>query len=226
MLPRFLVPYQPRPEPAFSSGDARSPALVERWLDLLSDRMARRDRYTGRLMAAVYADMVGYSRLFRLDSPGTVARLRKLRRLLGPAIRHHHGRLAQTAGDALLFTFDSIAGSVKFAVAMQCAFAIENDAWPDDRQMRMRVGVDLGDVVTDGRDFHGDGVIMAARLQEICPPGGVCVSRAVYDRGGDRLGLPFEPIGAVTLKNIDQPVEAFVLRLPKQARTGTLRLVV
>jgi adenylate cyclase len=83
----------------------------------------------------------------------------------------------------------------------------------------------LGDVIVDGHDFHGDGVIVAVRLQEVCPPGGVCISAAVHDRGGDRLGLPFERLGALTLKNIAQPVEAFVLRPTSEGRAGALRLV-
>ena len=84
----------------------------------------------------------------------------------------------------------------------------------------------MGDVIIDGRDIHGDGIIVAARLQEVCPPGGVCISGAVHDHGGDRLGLPFESLGSLSLKNIAQPVEAFGLRPPGNERTGALRLVV
>jgi adenylate cyclase len=111
----------------------------------------------------------------------------------------------------MLITFDSIAEAVKCAVAIQHELALENQFWPDDRRMLLRVGVDLGDVITDGTDFHGDGVIVAVRLQAVCPPGGVCISRAVHDRGGDRLGLPYETLGILTLKNVAKPVEAFVL---------------
>jgi adenylate cyclase len=163
-------------------------------------------------MAAVHTDMVEYSRLFGIDDTGTVARMRDLRRgLIGPAIRRHRGRLVQTAGDSMLITFASVADAVKCAVTIQYELAIENSVWPDDRRMRLRVGVDLGDVISDGRDFHGDGVIIAARLQAVCPPGGVCISRAVHDRGGDRLGLPYEALGPLMLKNVVRPVEAFVL---------------
>ncbi len=231
MLPRFLVPYQSKPEPALSFGNAHSvlrrTAPTRRWPYALLDRMARRNGYVGRLLAAVYADMVGYSRLFRLDDAGTVARLRDLHRFqIAPAIRRHHGRLVQTAGDSMLITFDSITEAVKCAVTIQYELAIQNDSWPDDRRMHLRVGVDLGDVITDGRDFHGDGVIVAVRLQEVCPPGGVCISRAVHDRGGDRFGLPFEALGPLKLKNIDHPVEAFVLWPPCDEKTSSIRLVV
>lgn len=229
MLRCYLDPYQPRPEPALSFGNARSSAVrwaqSIRWLDILAGRVARRNGYVGRLKAAVYADVVGYSRLFHLDDAGTVARLRSMRRLIEPAIRCLHGDLVQTAGDSLLITFDSIMEAVKCAVTIQYEVAKENDGWPDDRGMWLRVGVDVGDVITDGRDFHGDGVIIAVRLQAVCPPGGVCISRAVHDHGADRLGLPFEALGALTLKNIAHPVEAFVLRSPHDERTGTLRLV-
>lgn len=183
-----------------------------RWPFALANVIAGRKGYPSRLMAAVYTDMVGYSRLFGLDDTGTVARLQDLRHgLIAPAIRRHHGRLVQTAGDSLLVTFDSITEAVKCAVTIQYELGIENNHWPDDRRMRLRVGVDLGDVISDGRDFHGDGVIVAARLQAVCPPGGVCISRAVYDRGGDRLGLPCESLGLLMLRNVVRPVEAFVL---------------
>jgi class 3 adenylate cyclase len=226
MLPRSRNSNETRP-PSLANGSLHATpfARAGQWLTALSDRVARRNSYIGRLKAAVYADMVGYSRLFRLDDAGTVARLRSMHRMLRPAIRRHHGRLVQTGGDSMLITFDSLAEAVRCAVTMQCALALENDGWPDDRRMLLRVGVDLGDVIVEGHDFHGDGVIVAVRLQEVCPPGGVCISAAVHDRGGDRLGLPFERLGALTLKNIAQPVEAFVLRAPLEGRAGSLRLV-
>jgi adenylate cyclase len=156
--------------------------------------------------------MVGYSRLFALDDVGTVARLRDLRRsVFVPAIRGHGGRLAQTAGDSMLITFDSVVQAVRSAVAIQDTLHARNQAWPADLRIHLRIGIDLGDIFVDGTDFHGDGVIIAARLQALCPPGGVCVSRAVHDRSADRLGLPFEALGPLVLKNLERPVEAFVL---------------
>jgi adenylate cyclase len=223
MLPQFINSDETRPTPRGNASlHVARLAQAGRWL---SERLAKRNSYVGRLKAAVYADMVGYSRLFRLDDAGTVARLRKMHRMLRPAIRRHHGRLVQTGGDSMLITFDSLTEAVRCAVTVQYALALENDGWPDDRRMQLRVGVDLGDVIVDGSDFHGDGVIMAVRLQEVCPPGGVCISAAVHDRGGDRLGLPFERMGALTLKNITQPVEAFVLRAPVEEQAGALQLV-
>ena len=146
-------------------------------------------------------------------------------RLIGPAIRRHYGSLVQTAGDSLLITFDSITEAVRCAVTIQHALAKENDGWPDDRRMWLRVGVDLGDVITDGRDFHGDGVIVAVRLQEVCPPGASASLARCTSTAATGFGLPFEALGALTLENIAHPVEAFVLRPPHDERAATLRLV-
>jgi adenylate cyclase len=163
-------------------------------------------------MATLYADMAGYSRLFALDDIGTVARLQTLHeKFIEPAIHRHHGRLVQTGGDSMLIIFESVAQAVQCAVAIQSATARNGDDGPHDRRMRFRIGVDLGDIIMDGMNFHGDGVIVATRLQAVCPPGGVCVSRAVHERGGDRLGLPTQALGPLTLKNVVRPVEAFVL---------------
>ena len=227
MLRRFLDIHQPRPMPALSFAGAQArertaPAL--RSYFTLAGRLAWRSVSGARLMAALYADLVGYSRLFHRDDIGTVARLRQMHRLIRPAIRWHGGRLAQTAGDSFLVTFDSVGAAVQCAVAIQYELARHDDAAQDDGNLRLRVGVDLGDVIRDGRDYHGSGVIIAVRLQEVCPPGGVCVSRAAHERGGERLGLPFEALGALMLKNVPQPVEAFVLR-PLAGRRSELRLV-
>ena len=185
---------------------------IRHWPFRSTNVMRPRPRHPARLMVAVYTDMVGYSRLFALDDTGTVARLRDLhRRLFSPAIRQHYGRLVQTGGDSMLITFDSVSEAVKCAVTIQYALAIENSHWSPEYRMRLRVGVDLGDVIADKTGFHGDGVIVATRLQAVCPPGGVCVSRAVHERGGGRLGLSAEAIGLLTLKNVLQPVEAFIL---------------
>ncbi len=167
------------------------PISTRHWTAVLADRLAGRSGRVSRLMAAVQTDMVGYSRLFNLDHIETIARWRDLRRrLIGPAIRYHHGRLAQSAGDSMLIMFDSITQAVKCAVTIQAELSFDNNMWPDDRRMDLRVGIDFGDVIEEGTNFHGDGVIIAARLQTVCPPGGVCVSRAVHDKAGDRLGLP------------------------------------
>jgi class 3 adenylate cyclase len=227
MLRRFLDVYRPKPLPtlAFEGAGRRCgrTAPILRSCFALPALLAWSGS-RGRLLAALYADVVGYSRLFHRDDIGTVARLRAMHRLIRPAIRWHGGRLVQTAGDAFLVTFDSVGNAVQCAVAIQYELARHNDGSPDGGSLRLRVGLDLGDVIRDGRDYHGSGVIVAVRLQEACPPGGVCVSRAAHERGAERLRLPFEPMGSLLLKNVPRPVEAFVLRPWSQRRPG-LRLI-
>ncbi|PPQ33029.1 hypothetical protein CCS01_15055 [Rhodopila globiformis] len=213
-----LLPYHSSPPGRSDSGmasrlrDHRLWAAARRWPLALADRLRTQQGGGSRLLAAVHTDIVGYSRLFALDDTGTVARLRDLRRtLFAPTIRRHRGQLVQTAGDSMLITFDSVAQAVRCAVAIQDGLHARNQFWPTDLQIHLRIGIDLGDVFADGTDFHGDGVIVAARLQAICPPGGVCVSRAVHDRGADRLGLMLEALGSLWLWNVERPVEAFVL---------------
>ena len=171
-----------------------------------------------KLIAVVYADMVGYSRLIGLDDIGTLERLRTLRStLIDPAINEHGGRIVQTGGDSLLIVFDSIDGAVRCAVEMQQQAPDYDGDQPPDRAIRFRVGINIGDVIADGTDLHGDGVNVAARLQAECPPGGICVSRAVRDHVHDRLDLVFDELGALSLKNISRPVEAFLLRPSRPA---------
>ena len=144
---------------------------------------------------------------------GTLERLRTLRRdLIDPAIEEHGGRIVNTGGDSLLIVFDSIDGAVRCAVKVQQQVPIHDGDQPPDRAIRFRVGINVGDVIPDGTDVHGDVVNVAARLQAECPPGGICVSRPVRDHVQDRLDLAFEELGALDLKNIARPVEAFVLR--------------
>src|SRR6516164_3647643 len=173
-----------------------------------------------KLITVVHADMVGYSRLIGLDDIGTLERLRALRStLIDPAINERGGRIVQTAGDSLLIVFDSIDGAVRCAIKVQQQIPVHDGDQPPERRIRFRVGINIGDVIIDGTDLHGDGVNVAARLQAECPPGGICVSRAVRDHVQDRLGLTFEELGALSLKNIARPIDVFVLRLD-QDRTS------
>ena len=166
--------------------------------------------------------MVGYSRLIGLDDVGTLERLRTLRKnLIDPAIEEHGGRIVNTGGDSLLIVFDSIDGAVRCAVKVQQQVPATMVTSPPDRAIRFRVGINVGDVIPDGTDVHGDVVNVAARLQAECPPGGICVSRQVRDHVRDRLDLVFEELGSLNLKNIARPVEAFVVR-PEAARTESI----
>jgi adenylate cyclase len=166
-----------------------------------------------RLVAVVYADMVGYSRLIGLDDTGTLERLRALRReVIDPAIDEHGGRIVNTGGDSLLLVFDSAEGAVRCAIKVQQQLPIYDGDQPADRAIRFRVGIHVGDAIADGTDIHGDVVNVAARLQAECPTGAICVSRPVRDHIRDTLGLVFEELGALSLKNIARPVEAYSIR--------------
>jgi adenylate cyclase len=170
-----------------------------------------------RLIAIIHADMVGYSRLIGLDDEGTLGRIRALRRdLINPVVEEYGGRVVQTAGDSLLIVFDSIDAAVRCAVDVQRQVPAYDAEQSRDRLIRFRMGVNIGDVIIDGADLHGDGVNVAARLQAECPPGEVCISREVRDHVRDRLNLPFVALGALKLKNIARPVEAFVLRVSEE----------
>ena len=147
----------------------------------------------------LYADMVGYSRLIGLEDVGTLQRLRALRRnLIDPAIDEHGGRLVNTGGDSLLIVFDSAEGAMRCAIKVQQQVPIYDGDQPADRAIHFRVGIHVGDAIADGTDVHGDVVNVAARLQAECPPGGVCVSRAVRDHVRDRLYHAFEELGALS----------------------------
>ena len=150
-----------------------------------------------KLVAVVYADMVGYSRLIGLDDLGTLERLRTLRNeVIDPAIGEHGGSIVQTGGDSLLVAFDSIDGAVRCAMKVQQQISVHEGGLQPDRAIRFRIGINIGDTIADGTDLHGDGVNVAVRLQAECPPGGMCVSRSVRDHVHDRLVLAFEERGA------------------------------
>jgi adenylate cyclase len=166
-----------------------------------------------RLVAVVYADMVGYSRLIGMDDTGTIQRLRSLRgSLIDPAIEAHGGMIVQTGGDSLLIVFDSIDGAIQCAAKVQQEVPIIDGDQPSDRAIRFRIGVNIGDAIADGTDLHGDAVNIAARLQAECPTGGICVSRSVRDHMQGRPDFAFEELGALNLKNITHPVDAYVVR--------------
>ncbi|MBV8912790.1 MAG: hypothetical protein JOZ05_07100 [Acetobacteraceae bacterium] len=166
-----------------------------------------------RLAAIVHADIVGYSRLVGEDDLETLRRLKRLRgALIEPLLRRFQGQLRNTAGDAFLLTFASVTNAVSFALELQNRTPEFDEGRATDQLIRFRVGVEIGDVIAADGDPAGEGINVAARLQAICPPGGICVSRAVYDHVRRKLALPFEPLGEIELKNIKHPVGAFVLR--------------
>ena len=167
---------------------------------------------TRRLAAILAADVAGYSRLMGADEEGTLNRLKAHRReLVDPKIREHHGRIVKTTGDGMLVEFSSVVDAVRCAVEIQRAMADRSAEVPEDKRITFRIGVNLGDVIADGGDIYGDGVNIAARLEALAEPGGLCISRTVRDHVGDRLPYSFDDLGEQNVKNIAQPVHAYAL---------------
>jgi class 3 adenylate cyclase/pimeloyl-ACP methyl ester carboxylesterase len=168
------------------------------------------DTVTRRLSAILAADVVGYSRLIRADEEGTLAALKAIREeIISPKIAEHHGRVVKLMGDGMLAEFGSVVDAVRNAVATQEAVAEHQADVSEDRRIVFRVGINLGDVVIDGDDIQGDGVNLAARLEALADPGGICISGKVYEEVRDRIAVSFEDSGEQTVKNIDRPVRVW-----------------
>ena len=151
---------------------------------------------TRRLAAILAADVAGYSRLMGADEEGTHERLKAHRReLIDPKIGEHHGRIVKTTGDGLLVEFASVVDAVRCAVEMQRGMIDREPDMPDERRIRFRIGINLGDVIAEGDDIFGDGVNIAARLEALAEPGGICISGTVRDQIRDKLPYPFEDHG-------------------------------
>ena len=163
-----------------------------------------------RLAAILAADVVGYSRLMAADEAGTLAALKAHRKeFIEPKIAEHHGRIVKLMGDGALVEFASVVDAVRCAVELQKGIAERARDVPEDRQIWFRIGVNLGDIIIEDDDIHGDGVNVAARLEGLAEPGGICVSRTVRNHVQDKLSLAFEDLGERTLKNIPRPVHVF-----------------
>ena len=176
-----------------------------------------------RLAAVLAADMVGYSRLMEVDETGTLARLKTHRiELIDPTIAKTRGRIIKSAGDGLLVEFPSVTDAVLCAAEIQRRMARRNTDVTPSRLMQFRIGINLGDLIIDEDDIFGDGVNVAARLEMLAEPGGICVSAAVRDQVGDRLDqIAFEDIGEQSLKNIARPLRVFRIRLVEPDATAT-----
>jgi adenylate cyclase len=164
-----------------------------------------------KLAVILAADVAEYSRLMGLDEVGTLRTLQAYRAILDRLIAIHHGRIFNTAGDSVMVDFASPVDAVECAVAVQEAIAKENTDRAGSDQMRFRIGIHLGDVIVDGTNLFGDGVNIAARLEALAEPGGVCLSGAVRDQIGTRLPITFAPLGEQRVKNIVEPVRAFAI---------------
>ena len=165
------------------------------------------ERVERRLAAVLASDVVGYSRLMGEDEEGTLAALKTLQReLIDPKVKEHCGRLVKTAGDGALVEFASVVDAVRCAAEVQSAMTERNADIPAERRMEFRIGINLGDIMIDEGDIYGDGVNLAARLESLAEPGGICVSRVVRDQVRDKLDVSFEDLGEQQVKNIARPV--------------------
>jgi adenylate cyclase len=175
-----------------------------------------------RLAAVLAADMVGYSRLMEVDERGTLARLKTHRiELIDPAIAKNRGRIIKTTGDGMLVEFQSVVDAVLCATEIQRRMLLRNADVAPARWIQFRVGINLGDVIVEDDDIFGDGVNVAARLQTLASPGGICVSGAVRDQVGHRMDdVEFEDLGDQSVKNIARPIRVFAMKLEAEANTA------
>src|SRR6516164_8398432 len=176
------------------------------------DTMADGKPVERRLAAIVAADVVGYSRLMGADEVGTLRALSAHRReLIDPTIAAHRGRIVKTTGDGLLVEFPSAVEAVACAIVVQRGVALHNETVAEEKRLTWRIGINVGDIISEGDDIFGDGVNVAARLEGLCEPGGLCISRAVRDQVRDKLPVIFDDLGEQQVKNIARPVRAFGL---------------
>ena len=173
-----------------------------------------------RLAAILAADVAGYSRLMGADEAGTARALREHRAAADPLIAMHGGRIVKTTGDGMLVEFPSVVDAVRCAVEIQRAMTDRNVDIPEDKRITFRIGINLGDVIIDGDDIYGDGVNIAARLEALAEPGGICISRVVRDQIRDKLPYKFDDLGEQSVKNIARPVRAYAMSAADAALTS------
>jgi adenylate cyclase len=176
------------------------------------------------LAAIVAADIAGYSTLMGADETRTVADLKAHQGIVLPMIGEHGGRIIDTAGDGILAEFGSVVNAVECAVAVQETMARRNAEVEPDRRMQYRIGINLGDVIYDEARIYGDGINVAARLESIAEPGGICISSKVYEDVRGKVQLTFLDIGEQQLKNISQPIRVYRVRLHVETTSPTLAL--
>src|SRR5262245_8584813 len=178
-------------------------------------------RVERRLAAILAADVAGYSRLVGADEHGTLARWRAhWDELIEPVIHEHHGRVVRITGDGILAEFASVVNAVRCAIAFQRGMAERNAGIAPDQRIEFRIGLNVGDVIIDRGDMWGEGVNVAARLEALAEPGGLCVSGRVQDEVGHKLDVVFEDLGERQLKNIVRPVRVYRARLPGTTIAG------
>jgi adenylate cyclase len=182
---------------------------------------AMTDKVKRRLTTILCADVHGYSRLMEADEAGTLGMLRRYRAAMTGLVERHDGRIVNTWGDAVIAEFASVVEAVQCAVEIQQEVSDQGSGLPHAHRMRFRIGINLGDVIVDGSDIYGDGVNIAARLQEFAEPGEVVVSGSVYDQVHNKLSLGFDCLGQQQMKNLIAPVMSY--RVTMNGRAGGRR---
>ena len=171
------------------------------------DMMSKKARR--RLTTIMCADVEGYSRLMETDESGTLTTLQRHRAAMQTLIERHEGRIVNTWGDAIIAEFASVVEAVQCAIEIQQELSTHNTGLTPAQQMRFRIGINVGDVMIDDQDVYGDGVNVAARLQELAEPGGILISAPVYDHVHNKLAVRFDPLGHQHIKNIANPVMSY-----------------
>src|ERR1700728_3448477 len=167
------------------------------------------DKVRRRLTTLLCADAAGYTRLMGADEAGPLATLRRRRPAMATLIERHEGRIVNTWGDAVIAEFSSVVEAVQCAVETQQELSGHNDELPEEQRMNFRIGINLGDVMLEGDDVYGDGVNIAARLQELAEPGGILISGPVYEQVHNKLSIGFDCLGEQRLKNVATPVTGY-----------------
>src|SRR6188472_3057324 len=176
------------------------------------------DRVERRLAAVLAADVAGYSRLMGANEEGTLARLKAIRKtLVDPAIASHRGRIVKTTGDGMLVEFASAVDAARCSAEVQRAMAAQNADVPQDVRIELRIGIHVGDIIIDDNDIFGDGVNIAARLEGIAEPGGVCISDDAQRQVRGKVDFAYNDMGLQKLKNITEPMRAWNMRLGSDA---------
>jgi adenylate cyclase len=175
------------------------------------------ERTKRKLSAVLSADVKGYSRLMGQDETGTVSRLKQYRELMTDLIRHYNGRVVDSPGDNLLSEFSSAVDAIECAVAIQKELGNRNAALPDEQKMAFRIGINLGDVIADGDRLYGDGINIAARIESLALPGGICISGTIFDQIKNKLQLGIEDLGKHRAKNIAEPLRVYRVKTDAEA---------
>jgi adenylate cyclase len=174
---------------------------------------AMTEKLKRRLTTVLCADVHGYSRLMEADESGTLATLRRYRTAMASLIERHDGRIVNTWGDAVIAEFPSVVEAVQCAIEIQQELTAQDPHVPEQQRMRFRIGINLGDVMVDGSDIYGDGVNIAARLQELSEPGGILISGPVYDQVYNKLSVGFDYLGQQQVRNVRAPVMSYRVTL-------------